>query len=290
MSRARCSASPTRRSPKSSACPCAKMRSRSRLCGSRKRFPSACCCAVASWVSASPSCASAPRRCCRAIYWCLSPTASASALRRICGGAIRHNKSPTRSWGDISRAPTMRSSWSCATLDKAMNKQAIKLSEQYAAALCRYLARQQESSLQQAYELGREAIVDGLGVLDVARIHQRALAASLTHVQSAAARARTFRAAEVFFMETLSPFEAAHRGFREANGELHLLNAKLEQRNAELDALNHDLRNLSKQILHVQEEERKRISRELHDEIGQALTAIDVNLPLLQRDGAASHA
>src|SRR5438876_4281670 len=40
-------------------------------------------------------------------------------------------------------------------------------------------------------------------------------------------------------------------------------------------------------ILHVQEEERKRISRELHDEVGQALAAINVKLSVLQRDGAA---
>ncbi len=39
------------------------------------------------------------------------------------------------------------------------------------------------------------------------------------------------------------------------------------------------------QVLHVQEEERKRISRELHDEVGQALTAINMNLAVLQRDG-----
>jgi len=43
-------------------------------------------------------------------------------------------------------------------------------------------------------------------------------------------------------------------------------------------------------ILNVQEEERKRISRELHDEVGEVLTAINVNLAVLQRDGAAEAA
>lgn len=41
--------------------------------------------------------------------------------------------------------------------------------------------------------------------------------------------------------------------------------------------------NLSEQILHVQEEERKRISRELHDELGQSLMAISMNLEVLKR-------
>src|SRR5437899_9939066 len=43
-------------------------------------------------------------------------------------------------------------------------------------------------------------------------------------------------------------------------------------------------------MLQVQEEERKRISRELHDEVGTALTAVNMNLAVLQRDGAAEAA
>jgi len=86
------------------------------------------------------------------------------------------------------------------------------------------------------------------------------------------------RAAETFFTETLSPFEATHRGFRGANLELRQVNQALQRRNAELAGLSRDLRNLSSQVLHLQEEERKRISRELHDEVGQALTVLNTNL------------
>ena len=43
------------------------------------------------------------------------------------------------------------------------------------------------------------------------------------------------------------------------------------------------------QILHVQEEERKRISRELHDEVGQALAAINTHLALVQRERVGEH-
>jgi PAS domain S-box-containing protein len=46
------------------------------------------------------------------------------------------------------------------------------------------------------------------------------------------------------------------------------------------------LRHLSHQILHAQEEERKRISRELHDEIAQTLVGINVHLAALTREAA----
>jgi PAS domain S-box-containing protein len=43
-----------------------------------------------------------------------------------------------------------------------------------------------------------------------------------------------------------------------------------------------DLRELSAQLINAQEEERKRISRELHDELGQALTAMSINLAMVE--------
>lgn len=50
------------------------------------------------------------------------------------------------------------------------------------------------------------------------------------------------------------------------------------------DAANtRDLQRLSSQLITAQEEERRTIARELHDEVGQALTAIKVELALAQR-------
>jgi len=50
------------------------------------------------------------------------------------------------------------------------------------------------------------------------------------------------------------------------------------------DLLKDQLRGLSRQILSVQEEERKKISRELHDVVAQALLGINVRLATLRRE------
>jgi signal transduction histidine kinase len=47
------------------------------------------------------------------------------------------------------------------------------------------------------------------------------------------------------------------------------------------------LRHLSRRLLSAQEEERKVISRELHDEVGQILTGVTVRLAALKREAAA---
>jgi PAS domain S-box-containing protein len=60
--------------------------------------------------------------------------------------------------------------------------------------------------------------------------------------------------------------------------QIHLLAQSLRQQE--------ELRHLSHQILHAQEEERKRISRELHDDIAQTLVGISVHLHTLVRASA----
>src|SRR6266404_571066 len=119
-----------------------------------------------------------------------------------------------------------------------MNSQSRRSSTKYVTMLRHYLSEQQEILLQQAYELGRGAIARGLGVLDMARIHQQALVSCLPPALPGEIKTRALKAAETFFMEALSPFEATHRGFRKANLELHQVNRSLEQRNAQLDRTN----------------------------------------------------
>ena len=188
---------------------------------------------------------------------------------------------------------------------QAVNRQPRSLSTQYAVQLQDFLAKEEERFLVQAYELGRKILGRGLGLLDLARIHQQALASCRFPTWPAGEKERVHNAAESFLMAALAPFEAAYRGFRESNLRLQQLNEALQHRNAELAAMTHELeqsenhyrqlfaqarlmeeelRNLSNQILHVQEEERSRLSRELHDEVGQALALMDLNLAILRKN------
>ena len=213
----------------------------------------------------------------------------------------------------------MRWCLSGVTLGYPMDDELQQLMRRYGAALRRYLANGEEAGLEESYALGRWAVARGLGVLKVARVHHQVLEQSLqtTRPPPGPAEPNLFRAAETFLLEALSPFEITHRGFRETNQKLQRLIRILEKRNLDLAAMNRELeteitgrkrteralresekhfrelfnearrmeenlRRLSNQVLCAQEEERKRISRELHDEVGQALTAVSVTLATLK--------
>ena len=57
----------------------------------------------------------------------------------------------------------------------------------------------------------------------------------------------------------------------------------------ELEEANHQLRFLSRRLFEVQEEERRHLARELHDEIGQALTAAKINLQSVTGNGGSAN-
>lgn len=76
-------------------------------------------------------------------------------------------------------------------------------------------------------------------------------------------------------------------------GELTLLQALADQAgmaitNArlfeEVKEKREQLGELSRQLIHAEEEERRRLSRELHDSVGQMVTALKINLSLLRDD------
>jgi PAS domain S-box-containing protein len=122
-----------------------------------------------------------------------------------------------------------------------MNSRRLKLPRRYKATLQKYLRREGEAILAEGYEVGRAAIGEGLGVLDMAQIHEEALKRLLQGPRPSPEHDRTWKAAKCFLLESLSPFEAMHRGFRETNVRLQQLNRALEKRNDELARTNRRL-------------------------------------------------
>lgn len=114
-----------------------------------------------------------------------------------------------------------------------MNDRLSKIKEQYREALSGCFMGMGEAPLQRAYELGREAIATGMGVLDVEELFQEALLEVLPGVVRPREKAKQIKIAFSFFRESLAPFELTHRSFQEANTELRQLTASLEQQVAE---------------------------------------------------------
>jgi signal transduction histidine kinase len=128
---------------------------------------------------------------------------------------------------------------------------------EYVEALEAFSAGAGEEALTRAYELGRQALADGVGILELVGLHHEALAGMLES-GSAAEAVASIRAAEAFLIESLSAFEMSQRAVGEANMILRRLNRMLE-------------------------EEAGRIAHALHDEAGGILATARMELDLASR-------
>jgi signal transduction histidine kinase len=200
-----------------------------------------------------------------------------------------------------------------------MKQNLIRLSQRYVTALRAHLKGGPQASLQPALGLGREAVTLGLETLDLARIHEHALAT----LESSEIKNGFTKLAGIFFTEVNIPIAETHHAARQAKAHLSRLKETLDQRTEELAASNRQLqrgvirrkvmedaaekngkhhnkcleeslqlqkrlRQLTHRVLATQEDERMSISRELQDEIAQTLLGINIRLLSLKQQSRSN--
>lgn len=198
------------------------------------------------------------------------------------------------------------------------------LSAHYLAALRTHLEQGRQTSLLPAHDLGTEAVNVGLETLDLAKVHHQAFETLILPVCSSVTRDEMTLRAELFFTEAIVPIEKTHRLAQEARAELQQLQERLGQRTMDLANSNRDLqqgiteritaeaalesservssrllnesrlleqqlKNMTRQIMSVDEVERKKMSLQLHDDIGQTLLGIYMRLLTLKKQMVARH-
>ncbi len=196
-------------------------------------------------------------------------------------------------------------------------------SRRYRAALRMHMKEGPGASLQPALRLGHRAAELGLETLDLAAIHEQALASQKSPGGTVKDSRQLFKRATAFFAETLVPIEKTHRAALKAKVSVDRLTRTLRRRTAESSVSSRRLadgiarrkaaeaalkksgkhltrllqessrlqdlvRVQTREFLSKHEGERRKSSRQLHDEIAQALLAIDVRLLTLKIAAKAS--
>jgi signal transduction histidine kinase len=204
-----------------------------------------------------------------------------------------------------------------------MNAEKAEWSERYHTALRKYLGQGSGADLQPAARLGRAAVALRLETLDLARVHMQALAAAMSPDAPSVTRQRTIERAKDFFAEVVGLVERTHStALKDAVNVVRLTRTlrrrtvewssstrslkrnillrqgaeqalkKSDKRHAgvldELHLLQKHLANLTHTCLATQEDDRQRMSVRLHDEIAQALIAIDLRLLALKKAARAN--
>ncbi len=200
-----------------------------------------------------------------------------------------------------------------------MKQKLNRLSQRYMTALRTHLKPGARAGLQAALALGRRAVALGLETLELARIHERALAT----LELSRSKHGASKRAEIFFTEAITPIVETHRAARQSKVHVNRLKETLGRRTEELAATNrllqrgvvrhqvmanaaeksgrrHDqclkeslqlqkrLRQLTHRVLAAQEDERHKISHELQDEIAQTLLGINVRLLSMKQAARSS--
>jgi hypothetical protein len=94
-----------------------------------------------------------------------------------------------------------------------------RLRRDYAPLMLRYLAQQDEEGLQAAYELGRVALREQLGLLDVVRVHNELLLEVLGTARSVAEAHDITRCSTTLLIDLVASYDMSQRGFMEVSRE-----------------------------------------------------------------------
>jgi signal transduction histidine kinase len=140
-----------------------------------------------------------------------------------------------------------------------MNADVDRIFSMYLSALDESLRESGEGPLSRAHALGREALAQGLGILDMAAIHDAARDQLRESTPRAGADPRRRAAERAFLAEALSPFEMVLRSTGEINATLCRVNESLER-------------------------EVRRMAHALHDDVGPLLFSVHLSLHTLAGD------
>ena len=201
-----------------------------------------------------------------------------------------------------------------------------RLSVSYFSALhAAVMAGSTEEAAERAMELGTQAVALGMDTLDLARIHEDALAELLPKGGDKEGEARLVAQASVFFTAVLAPIEQSHAGVMGVETGITKVKRELKKRTVELAeagrklkagvakrkaadghlktsrvqsarllkesrVLEGEMKAVTQKLFETQEMQRTTMSAKLHEEIAMTLLAIHVRLLALKKEASVNQA
>jgi signal transduction histidine kinase len=157
-----------------------------------------------------------------------------------------------------------------------------EFTSRYGESLAEYVSGAGESALQNAYEIGRSAIAQGLGLMDLAVAHRTAITARLAQLEPGEQPSVVVARATEFLENCLAPFEMVQRGFHEANTRLEAANALLARRGEELADLNRELEARNRELERATRQREQLTALVVHD-LKSPLSGVVLNARVLSR-------
>jgi hypothetical protein len=201
-----------------------------------------------------------------------------------------------------------------------------RFSVRYFSALhAAVMAGSTEEAAERATELGYQAAALGLDTLDLARIHEEAVAELLPGEGDTEGEARLVTCAGVFFHSVLTPIEQSHAGVMGVESGIIKVKRELKKRALELAeagrklkagvakrkaadgflktsreksaellkqsrVLEGEMKAVTQKLFDTHETQRKTMSAKLHEEIAVTLLAIHVRLLALKKEASVNQA